>query len=163
MPEKLTWAWLTDWQGDKMRFVIQRVKSSKLSVNNELISEIGVGLMVLVGVCKDDKEELIVKAANKLVNLRIFEDENEKLNKSVIDVGGEIMLISNFTLCTIESSGNRPSFILSADKEKALDFYNKLGKEIEKLGVKVKFGVFGADMQIDAHLDGPITIYKELV
>ena len=146
-----------------MRFVIQRVKSSKLSVDNKLISEIGKGLMVLVGVCKDDAEQNLKRIAEKLVNLRIFEDENEKLNKSLLDVGGEIMLISNFTLCTIESSGNRPSFILSADKDKALNFYNMLAKNIEELGVKVKLGVFGADMQIDAHLDGPITIYKEFI
>ena len=146
-----------------MRFVIPRVKFSKISVDNKLVSVIGAGLMVLCGVCKDDTMEILKKSANKLVNLRIFEDENEKLNKSVIDVGGEIMLISNFTLCTIESSGNRPSFILSADKEKALDYYNKLAEEIETLGVKVKKGVFGANMQIDAHLDGPITIYKEFI
>lgn len=145
-----------------MRFVIQRIKKAKLCVDGKLISEVNAGLMVLCGVCNDDTTNQVKKSANKIANLRIFEDENEKLNLSVLDKSGEILLVSNFTLCTIESSGNRPSFIYSADKETANNLYLELQKELINLGVPTKLGVFGADMQIDAHLDGPITIYKEI-
>ena len=144
-----------------MRLVIQRVKSSKLSVDNELISEIGFGLMVFVGVCEGDTMQQVVKAANKISTIRIFE-ENDRMNKNIHDIGGEVLLISNFTLCTKETSGARPDFTLSAERETAKNLYLALADELDKLGVKVKLGVFGADMQIDAHLDGPITIYKEI-
>lgn len=144
-----------------MRFIIQRVKGSTLRVGGEIISQIKHGLNIYVGVCETDDGSNIEKIANKLVNLRIFEDENEKLNLSVKDVGGEILLVSNFTLCTVPHSGNRPSFILSADKDKANEYYLRLSEEIKKLGVNVCLGVFGADMQIETHLDGPINIYKE--
>ena len=144
-----------------MRLVIQRVKSAKLSVDNELISEIGVGLLVYVGVCKGDTMEQVKRAANKIATMRIFE-EDEKMNKSVLDVGGEILLVSNFTLCTKETSGTRPDFGLSADRDIAKSLYLALADEIDVLNVPIKLGVFGADMQIDAHLDGPINIYKEL-
>ena len=101
-----------------MRLVIQRVKSAKLSVDDKLISEIGVGLMVFVGVVKGDTLEQVKKAANKISTIRIFE-EDDKMNKSLHDVGGQVILISNFTLCTKETSGARPDFTLSADRETA--------------------------------------------
>lgn len=145
-----------------MRFVIQRVKNSTLRVDNKIISEIGVGLNVYVGICTGDTEANVAKIANKIASLRIFEDENEKMNLSVKDVGGEILLVSNFTLCTIEASGNRPNFSLSADKDTANKLYLLLAEELRKLGVPTKLGVFAADMQIDTHLDGPINIYKEI-
>ena len=144
-----------------MRLVIQRVKSAKLSVDDKLVSEIGVGLMVFVGVVKGDTYEQVKKAANKISTIRIFE-EDDKMNKSLHDVGGQVMLISNFTLCTKETSGARPDFTLSADRETANNLYQELASELDLLNVPVKMGVFGADMQIDAHLDGPITIYKEI-
>ena len=144
-----------------MRLVIQRVKSASLSVDNELISEIGVGLMVFVGVCKGDTIQQVKKCANKISTIRIFE-EDDKMNKSIHDVGGQVLLISNFTLCTKETSGARPDFTLSADRETANKLYQELASELDVLNVPTKLGVFGADIQIDAHLDGPITIYKEI-
>jgi len=144
-----------------MRLVIQRVKSAKLCVDDKLISEIGVGLMVFVGVMKDDTMAQVKKAANKISTIRIFE-EDDKMNESLHDVGAEVLLISNFTLCTKETSGARPDFTLSADRVTANQLYQELANELDLLNVPVKLGVFGGDMQIDAHLDGPITIYKEI-
>ena len=144
-----------------MRLVIQRVKSSKLSVDEKLVSEIGFGLMVFVGVCEGDAIQQVKKAANKISTIRIFE-EDYRMNKNIHDVDGEVLLISNFTLCTKDTSGARPDFTLSADRETANSLYLALADELDSLGVKVKLGVFGADMQINAHLDGPITIYKEI-
>ena len=145
-----------------MRLVIQRVKSAKLSVDDKLISEIGVGLMVFVGVVKGDTMQQVKKCANKISTVRIFEEDG-KMNKSLHDVGGQVLLISNFTLCTKETSGARPDFTLSADRETANKLYEELASELDLLNVPVKIGVFGADMQIDVHLDGPITIYKEII
>jgi D-tyrosyl-tRNA(Tyr) deacylase len=145
-----------------MRLVIQRVKNARLCVDNKLVSEIGVGLMVFVGVMKDDTTAQVKKAANKISTIRIFEEE-DKMNKSLHDVNGEVLLISNFTLCTKETSGARPDFTLSADRVTANKLYEELASELDLLNVPVKTGVFGADMQIDAHLDGPITIYKEIL
>ena len=140
-----------------MRLVIQRVKSAKLSVDDKLISEIGVGLMVFVGVCKGDTVGQVKKAANKISTIRIFE-EDDKMNKSLHDVNGEVMLISNFTLCTKETSGARPDFTLSADRETANKLYEELASELDLLNVPVKMGVFGADMQIELINDGPFTL-----
>ena len=144
-----------------MRLVIQRVKNASLRVDGELISEIGVGLMCFAGIVEGDTITQIKKAANKISTIRIFK-EDEKMNKSIHDVNGEVLLISNFTLCTKETSGARPDFTLSAPREQAKSLYEQLAQELRLLNVKVKTGVFGADMQIDAHLDGPITIYKEI-
>ena len=145
-----------------MRLVIQRVKNARLCVDDKLISEIGVGLMVFVGVMKDDTMAQVKKAANKISTIRIFE-EDDRMNKSLHDVGAKVLLISNFTLCTKETSGARPDFTLSADRDSAKRLYEALASELDLLNVPVKMGVFGADMQIDAHLDGPITIYKEIL
>lgn len=144
-----------------MRLVIQRVKSAKLSVDGELISEIGAGLLVLCGVVKGDTQEQVKRAANKIATIRIFEEDG-KMNKSIQDVGGEVLLVSNFTLCTVNTSGARPDFGLSADRQTALELYNAVAKELKEIGIKTGLGVFGADMQIETHLDGPITIYKEI-
>lgn len=144
-----------------MRLVIQRVKNASLSVDDKLVSEIGFGLMVFVGVCEGDTMQQVKKAANKISTIRIFE-EDDRMNKNIHDVNGEVLLISNFTLCTKETSGARPDFTLSADRESAKNLYLALADELDSLGVKVKLGVFGADMQINSHLDGPITIYKEI-
>lgn len=144
-----------------MRAVIQRVKGSTLSVDGELISSIGVGLNVFVGVVKGDTMDKVKRMANKIATIRIFEVD-DKMNLSVRDVGGEVLLVSNFTLCTVDTSGARPDFGLSADKVTANDIYLALAEELKALGVPVKLGVFGADMQIETHLDGPITIYKEI-
>ena len=144
-----------------MRLVIQRVKSATLSVDNQLISEIGVGLMVFVGVMMGDTIEQVKKCANKISTIRIFE-EDDKMNKNLHDANGQVLLISNFTLCTKETSGARPDFTLSAERNIANELYEELASELDKLNVPVKMGVFGADMQINAQIDGPITIYKEI-
>ena len=144
-----------------MRLVIQRVKSARLCVDNKLISEIGVGLIVFAGVMKGDTITEVKKAANKISTIRIFE-EDDRMNKNLHDVGGQVLLVSNFTLCTKETSGARPDFTLSADRDVAKNLYEQLASELDLLNVPVKMGVFGADMQIDVHLDGPITIYKEI-
>ena len=145
-----------------MRIVLQRIKGANLYVKDELISEVKRGLMVLVGVCKDDTIEQVKKCAAKIAHMRIFEREN-KLNDSLLDIHGQLLLVSNFTLCTGNGSGARPDFSLSADKEKANLLYLALANELRKLGVDVKLGAFGEDMQINAHLDGPVTIYKEII
>jgi len=144
-----------------MRLVIERVKSARLTVDDKLISEIGAGLIVLVGVCKGDDITKVKRAANKIATMRIFEVD-DKMNLSVLDTKGEVMLISNFTLCTKETSGARPDFGLSADRETAKSLYLALADELDSLNVPVRLGAFGEDMQIQTHLDGPITIYKEI-
>lgn len=144
-----------------MRLVLERVKSASLSVDGKLISEIGEGLLVLVGVCKGDEQALIKRVANKIATMRIFEVDG-KMNQSVVDTKGEVLLVSNFTLCTKETSGARPDFGFSADRETAKSLYLNLAAELDSLGVPVKLGAFGEDMQIQTQLDGPVTIYKEI-
>lgn len=144
-----------------MRILVQRVKSAELSVDEKSVSKIGAGLVVLVGVCKGDTIQQVKKAANKIATMRIFE-KDEKMNLSVQDVKGEVLLVSNFTLCTKDTSGARPDFGLSADKDTAKSLYLTLADELDSLNVPVRLGVFGADMQIQTHLDGPVTVYKEI-
>ena len=144
-----------------MRLVIERVTSARLTVDDKLISEIGAGLIVLVGVCKGDDISKVKRAANKIATMRIFEVD-DKMNLSVLDTKGEVLLVSNFTLCTKETSGARPDFGLSADRETAKSLYLALADELDSLNVPVRLGAFGEDMQIQTHLDGPITIYKEI-
>ena len=144
-----------------MKAVIQRVKYTRLSVEGKLISEIGKGLTVYFGVESQDAESNCEFFAKKIANMRIFEDENGKMNLSVKDVGGEILLVSQFTLLADASHGNRPSFSLAEKPERADMLYKKCGDLIQKEGVSVKYGVFGADMQIDQMNDGPVTIILE--
>lgn len=145
-----------------MKIVVQRVLGAKLKVSNKIVSQINLGLVVLIGVDKLDSMTNLEYLAKKVAGLRIFKDENEKLNLSVKDVNGEILLVSNFTLNAEISSGFRPSFSNSADKDKALDYYLKFKDMLEKNGVKeVKMGVFGENMQIETQLFGPVTIVLE--
>lgn len=146
-----------------MRIVIQRVKSSRLEVNGELISEIGKGYNVFVGVMRDDSIENMKKIAHKIASLRLFKDDEGKLKKDIKNVAGEVLLVSNFTLCDRkESSGTRPDFSLSADKEKASNLYEALQKElIEKYGIPTKMGKFAENMQILTQLDGPLNLVQE--
>ncbi len=143
-----------------MRVVVQRVKHASLTADGVPFSQIGKGLLVMVGIMRDDTLDIVKRSAKKLSTMRIFERAG-KLNDSVLDLGAEILLVSNFTLCTAQSSGARPDFSLSADKVKASDLYMRLSDELRSLGVPTSTGVFGADMQIDTTLDGPITIFKE--
>ncbi len=141
-----------------MRVVIQRVISANLKVEGDLISEIGKGLVVFFGVGQGDDENGIEKLANKIVNLRIFEDDNGKMNLSVKDVCGEILLVSQFTLYGDCKHGNRPSFITAEKPDRANEIYEKMKLAIKDKEVDVKTGVFGADMKIDVLNDGPVTI-----
>lgn len=144
-----------------MKAVVQRVKKTVLSVDGEVISEIPFGLTVFLGVKVGDGEKDGAYLAKKIAGLRIFEDENGKMNLSVKDVGGEVLLVSQFTLYGDASHGNRPSFTLAERPEKAEPLYEYTVKELSALGVTVKKGVFGADMQIVQHNDGPVTILLE--
>lgn len=141
-----------------MRAVIQRVKSASLSVDGTLISEIGKGYAVYWGVGQGDNEQDEDYIAKKVALLRVFEDENGKMNKSLTDVSGEILLISQFTLFGNCSHGNRPSFVEAEKPEIANERYLSVKNKLESYGIKVKTGVFGADMQIVQHNDGPVTI-----
>ena len=141
-----------------MRAVIQRVKSASLSVDGTLISEIGKGYAVYWGVGQGDNEQDEDYIAKKVALLRVFEDENGKMNKSLTDVSGEILLISQFTLFGNCSHGNRPSFVEAEKPEIANKRYLSVKNKLESYGIKVKTGVFGADMQIVQHNDGPVTI-----
>jgi len=145
-----------------MRAVVQRVKETSLSVDGELISKIPFGLTVFLGVKVGDTEKEADYLAKKIAQLRIFEDENGKMNLSVKDVGGEVLLVSQFTLYGDASHGNRPSFTLAERPERAEPLYEYTIKALSSYGVTVKKGVFGADMQIRQHNDGPVTILLEI-
>lgn len=145
-----------------MRAVIQRVKHTTLSVDGRLVSEIPFGLAVYLGVKVGDTDEMPAAMAKKIAALRIFEDENGKMNLSVGDIGGEIMLISQFTLYGDCSHGNRPSFIAAERPERANALYEATRDELISRGMTVKTGVFGADMKIEQFNDGPVTIIYEI-
>lgn len=144
-----------------MTAVIQRVNSASVKVNGEVFSSISKGLLVLLGVHKTDNEEFSVSMAKKIIDLRIFNDENDKMNLSVRDIEGDILVISQFTLCTDNGkSGNRPSFIKAELPERANKLYIKLADEMKNLykSDKIKTGVFGEKMEVSLINDGPVTI-----
>ena len=135
---------------------------TSLSVEGSLISEIPFGLAVYLGVKSGDTDDMPAAMAKKIAALRIFEDENGKMNLSVKDVGGEVLMISHFTLYGDCSHGNRPSFILAERPERANVLYQKTCEDLRAHGVPVKTGVFGADMKIEQFNDGPVTIIYEI-
>lgn len=141
-----------------MRAVIQRVKKTSLSVGGQSISEIEGGLAVYLAVSPADSEKSAELMAKKIAMLRVFEDGQGKMNLSVQDVRGEVLLISQFTLYGDCSHGNRPSFIGAARPEQAQPLYERTAEAIAAYGIPVKTGVFGADMQIEQQNDGPVTI-----
>lgn len=145
-----------------MKAVVQRVKKTTLRVDGELISEIPFGLTVFLGVKTGDTEKEAAYIAKKIAGMRIFEDENGKMNLSVQDVGGEVLLVSQFTLYGDATKGNRPSFTLAARPEVAEPLYEYTVQELASYGVTVKKGVFGADMKIEQNNDGPVTILLEI-
>lgn len=144
-----------------MRALVQRIKRAKLSVGGKEISSCGKGLIVYFGVKKGDTEKELDFVVNKVANLRIFEDENGKMNLSVKDVCGEIMSVSQFTLYGDVKKGFRPSFTEAEEPQKASAIYDEFCDRLEKEGIKVARGIFGADMQIEYVNDGPVTIYVE--
>ena len=141
-----------------MKAVIQRVYNATLSVESKTVSEIGKGLVVYFCVEKNDDEGLCSVFANKLAKLRIFEDDNGKMNLSVQDVQGEILLVSQFTLAADLAKGNRPSFFGAEEPIRANELYLKTASILNGLGVTTKTGVFGADMTIEQLNHGPVTI-----
>ena len=145
-----------------MRILIQRVTNASVSISGKIISEIGQGLLVLLGVENADDEKDIEYLTQKLVNLRIFNDENGVMNLSVLDVKGEIMVVSQFTLHARTRKGNRPSYIDAAKPDISVPLYEKFCEAVEKLLNKpVKTGEFGADMQVALVNDGPVTIWMD--
>lgn len=145
-----------------MKAVIQRVRETSLSVDGKVVSRIPFGLVVFLGVKIGDTQELSAQIAGKISRLRVFEDENGKMNLSVKDVGGEVLLVSQFTLYGDCSHGNRPSFTLAERPEKANELYEYCALKLREEGVIVKQGVFGADMKISQFNDGPVTIIYEI-
>lgn len=142
-----------------MRFLIQRVKSAQVTIEKTVHSEIGEGLLVFIGITQDDSEEDISYLIQKTVNLRIFNDSEGKMNLSILDTGGEMLLVSQFTLYASTSKGNRPSYMSAALPDIANPMYENVIRDFEiKLPLKIKKGVFGADMQVALINDGPVTI-----
>lgn len=144
-----------------MKVIVQRSKESSVSVNNKLINKIDSGLVLLVGFTEGDGESKLVTMAKKIVNLRIFDDENGVMNKSILDVGGEILSISQFTLYADTKKGNRPSYINALSGDKAIILYDKFNEELNKY-INTYPGVFGADMKVVITNSGPVTIMLEL-
>jgi len=144
-----------------MKVVIQRVKQAKVEIENKIYSEIGKGLLVLVGFCNEDNKEKIEWMANKINGLRIFSDENDKMNLSVKDINGEILIVSNFTLYGELNKGYRPSFSDAANPELAIPLYEYFINYISNFGIPIKTGIFGAMMDINLINDGPVTIILE--
>ena len=141
-----------------MRTVIQRVRFARVSVDGKIIAEIDKGLLILLGVAHDDSEKEMKWLANKTKNLRIFEDEEEKMNLSLEDIKGKALIISQFTLYANSVKGNRPSFIEAAKPDFAKDLYLKFIQEFKNFGIETQEGEFGADMKVELLNDGPVTI-----
>lgn len=141
-----------------MRAVVQRVSKASVSVENKIVGSIGKGLMVLLGVGKEDTEKDADYLLSKICNLRIFEDAEEKMNLSLLDVAGGMLLVSQFTLYGDVRKGRRPGFDRAGDPTEANRLYEYFGAECRRLGIEVENGVFGAHMAVDLINDGPVTI-----
>lgn len=143
-----------------MRIVVQRVKNASVTVDNKVVGQIDNGLLLLVGFTQDDTYEKVNYMINKVINLRIFDDNNGIMNLSVKDIGGSILSVSQFTLYGDASKGNRPSYIKSLNGEEAIKLYDYFNTELSKV-IHVEKGIFGADMKVNLLNDGPITILLE--
>ena len=144
-----------------MRAVVQRVKESSVKTGNEIISHIGRGLLVLVGVAAADRPADAEYLAKKIAHLRIFEDDNGKMNRSLLETGGELLVVSQFTLLGDCRKGRRPSFVAAAEPTKATEIYEYFVKQLIHLGVAVKTGRFQAVMEVALINDGPVTLILE--
>ncbi len=143
-----------------MRVLIQRVKRASVTINKELYSLIDNGLLVFIGICDEDNEEDIRWLAKKIANIRLFDDENGVMNRSVTDIDGDILAVSQFTLMASTKKGNRPSYIKAAKPEISVPLYEQFCSELEiAINKPIKRGVFGADMKVELLNDGPVTIF----
>ena len=141
-----------------MRAVIQRVKSSSVTVENETVGKIEKGLLVLLGIAKTDKSDEAKYLAEKIVNLRIFEDDNRKMNRSLMDTGGEMLVVSQFTLLGDCKKGRRPSFVDAAPPDRATVLYETFVEQVREKGITVETGRFQAMMEVSLINDGPVTL-----
>ena len=144
-----------------MKIVIQRVSESSVKVDEKIVGEIGTGFMLLCGIDEVDENEDADWLVKKILDLRIFGDEEGKLNLSIKDIQGEILCISQFTLIADYKKGNRPSFIKAAKPEKAIPLFEHFKDELKKSGLKIESGIFGADMKVALINDGPVTIVMD--
>ena len=145
-----------------MKLVVQRVIKCDLKIDRKIFSSIGYGMVIFIGISKEDDFSLLNKLATKISKLRIFNDEFGKMNKNINEINGEILLVSQFTLCADTKKGNRPSFIGAANPEYAIKIYNNFIGELKKIiSTKIQTGKFGADMKINLINDGPVTIILE--
>lgn len=145
-----------------MKVLVQRVKNASVTIDDELFSSIDKGILALVGIEKNDELGTIQKMAKKVANMRIFSDENDKMNLSLIDVKGEMLIVSQFTLCGDCKKGTRPSFDKSAPPQIAKELYEEFIKEIASYGIKYGTGQFGAMMDVALVNDGPVTFMLEM-
>ena len=143
-----------------MRVIVQRVKESSVKVDDKIVGKIGYGYMLLVGFTEGDNKSIIESMVKKILNLRIMDDENGVMNKSIIDIGGEILSISQFTLYGDATKGNRPSYIKALGGTEAIKLYDSFNEELSKY-IHVEKGIFGANMQVSLINDGPTTILLE--
>ena len=142
-----------------MKLVVQRVVKCDLKINGNIFSSIGYGMVIFIGISKEDDLSILNKLAYKISKLRIFNDEFGKMNKNINEINGEILLVSQFTLYADTKKGNRPSFIAAASPEKAIKIYNSFIEELKNhINTKIQTGKFGADMKINLINDGPVTI-----
>ncbi len=142
-----------------MKIIIQRVSEASVTVDHKIISSIKTGLLILLGITADDNDDDIVWLVNKVLNLRIFNDENGVMNTSLLDINGDALVVSQFTLMASTKKGNRPSYTMAAKPEIAIPIYEKFVQKLEKnLGKTIETGVFGADMKVNLVNDGPVTI-----
>lgn len=144
-----------------MRLLIQRVSKASVKVEGECVGKINKGFLVFLGITHEDTKDNVNYLVNKLYNLRVFEDENEKMNLSIKDINGEILIVSQFTLYADTSHGNRPSFINAAKPDKANELYEYFIEKAKQTGLKIEAGIFGADMKVKLLNDGPVTILLE--
>ena len=141
-----------------MKFVIQRVKKASVEVEEKEVGKINQGMLVLIGITQEDDKKIAYKMIKKLINLRIFQDKENKMNLSIKDAKGELLLVSQFTLYADCKKGNRPSFTESAKFDVANNLYQYIIEECKKTGINVETGIFGADMKVNLTNDGPVTI-----
>ena len=144
-----------------MKVLVQRSLASSVSINNKIVGKIDKGLVLLVGFTYEDNEEIIDKMVKKVINLRIFDDENGVMNKSLLDTNGSILSISQSTLYANTKKGNRPSYINALGGEEAVLLYDKFNDKLRKCGLETEEGIFGEDMKVSLINDGPVTIILE--